>query len=163
MKLSKEIKSLTCIMRWRYRFLRKRRRKAISGSLWGRRDSREGRATSSFWVSAKYTHTHTIIIMKNFNKHSSHGHHGSNAANRRNTHTHMDHTHSLTLNTSTQLQPICAKCQLCYYRIWNLFSFFLKVPEVHNMVYSMMTWPIKINQSLKSSYKVNQRSRKITE
>ena len=47
--------------------------------------------------------------------------------NWRNTHTYMDHTHSLTL-TSTQPQPRCAKRQLSYYRIWNQF-FILKIPE----------------------------------
>ena len=39
-------------------------------------------------------------------------------ANWRNTHTHMDHTHSLT-QLHQQLQPRSAKCQLSCYRIWN--------------------------------------------
>ena len=50
------------------------------------------------------------------------------ATNWRNTHMHMDHTHSLT-----QLQPRCAKRQLCYYRIWNQI-FILKIPVVNHRI-----------------------------
>ena len=50
------------------------------------------------------------------------------AANWRNTHTHVDRTHSLTHFTSTQLQPRGAKRQLSYYRILESI-FIFKVPE----------------------------------
>ena len=41
-----------------------------------------------------------------------------------NTHTHVDHTHSLTHLHQHSYNQFCAKPQLSYYRIWNqLFSF----------------------------------------
>ena len=49
-----------------------------------------------------------IIIIMNFNRRAQ------SAANWRNTHTHVDRTHSLTHFTSTQFQPRGAKRQLSY-------------------------------------------------
>ena len=51
-----------------------------------------------------------------------------NTANWRNTHTHIDHTRSLTNLHQHSLQPRCVKRKLIYYRIWNPF-FMLKVSE----------------------------------
>ena len=66
--------------------------------------------------------------MKNFNKHSSHGHHGSKRRNMLEQHA-GSHTFTHIL-TSTQLQPLCAKHKLAYYRIWNQIFILkgLKVP-----------------------------------
>ena len=61
-------------------------------------------------------HMRHIIIMKNFNRHSSHGHHGWKRHQQAHSHGLHAFTHTLT---STQLQPDCEKRQLSYYRIWN--------------------------------------------
>ena len=69
-----------------------------------------------------------IMNMENFNnRRSSHGNHGSErrelAQHARSRGSHA-FTHTLT---STQLQPLGAKRQLSYYRIWNRMLI-LKVP-----------------------------------
>ena len=69
-----------------------------------------------------------IIIMKNFNKHSSIGHHGSKCRElAQHAHSRGPHAFTHTL-TSTQLQSRCAKRQLSYYIIWNQI-YILKVPD----------------------------------
>ena len=49
------------------------------------------------------------------------------AANWRNTHTHVNRTHSLTLLHQHSCNNRCAKRQLNYYSIWNRFVI-LKLP-----------------------------------
>ena len=53
-----------------------------------------------------------------------------------NLHSRGSHTFTHTL-TSTQLQPLCAKRQLSFYRIWNQIYIF-KVPERRGANWS--TW-----------------------
>ena len=61
-----------------------------------------------------------MIKKKNFNRSSSQGQHGSKRRKLAQ-HAHMDGTHIAYTHTltSTQLQPLSAKRQLSYYRIWN--------------------------------------------
>ena len=75
-----------------------------------------------------------IIIMKNFNRRNSHGHHGQSAAKWRNTHTHVNCTHSLTHFTLTQLQPLGAKRQLSHY--FSMHAGSVRVFVIHRT----LTW-----------------------
>ena len=75
-----------------------------------------------------------IIIMKNFNRRKSHGHHGSRRRTQTDAHLHGSHaafTHTLT---STQLQPLCTKCQLNSYFSVHAGSFRVSV------IHQTLTW-----------------------
>ena len=79
-------------------------------------------------VHLMYNANNDKLVMKNFNRHSSHGRHCSKRRELA-PYAHSRGSHAFTHTfTSTQLQPLCAKRQLSYYRSWNQF-FMLKVPE----------------------------------
>ena len=85
-----------------------------------------------------------MIMMKNFNRHSSHGHHGLKR-HKLAQHTHTRGSHAFTYTvTSTQLQPRCAERQLSYNRIWNQI-FILKVPEGYSEGHNVVSSLFKIN------------------